>query len=89
MISQIENLSRLSTTQYLTAKSAQKKYQKGSVVVVMAFMVSLLATYAVVRMLNQNTLQAMQQEKTMLGLNEAKTALVEWNLILPCRYCYS
>jgi hypothetical protein len=78
MNSQTDKLSNSLTSQYLTAKSAQKKYQKGSVIVVMAFMVSLLATYAVVRMLNQNTLQIMQQEKTMQSLNEAKNALIAW-----------
>lgn len=61
---------------YLTAQSVQKNRQKGSVIVVMAFIIALSATYAVIRIFNQSTLQTLQKEKTIHNLNTAKSTLI-------------
>lgn len=78
MSSQVINLVNSFPRKYLTAISVQKKAQKGSVIVMMSFFIALFATYAVVKMFNQSTLQTLQQEKTIQNLNAAKNALIAW-----------
>lgn len=78
MISQVINLVISLPPKYLTAKTAQKHTQKGSVVVLMSFVIALFATYAVVKMFNQSNLQTLQQEKKIQNLNAAKQTLIAW-----------
>jgi len=61
----------------LTPYSLQKIAQRGAVVLVMAFVVAMVSLVFLFKLLNRTSLQVLQQEKTLLALQQAKQALLD------------
>jgi len=63
--------------------SSPKFYQKGAVVILMAFIIGLGATAYLLKAFNASNLQAEQDKKTYQTLSEAKSALIAWAVSHP------
>lgn len=63
--------------------SSPKFYQKGAVVILMAFIIGLGAAAYLLKAFNASNLQAEQDKKTYQTLSEAKSALIAWAVSHP------
>jgi len=65
-------------SQNLTVKRPQKIFQQGYAALIMAFIIAMMSMVFIFKILNKTSMQALQQEKTMQHLNEAKQAVLAW-----------